>query len=246
MKILLINPNTSTHVTDRMVDQARKTAGDRAEIVGVTAQFGPAFISSRAGNAIATHAALDLAARHHSGHDAIVLGVSMDTGLIPIRELFDMPVVGMAESAMLLGCTLGQRIGCLTLGSHLLPLYEEVTAGYGLSSRVVWRALELPAAYGTGMVDAVAQAIAAASERMAREDGVDVVALCGAVLTGYADTIQNEVSVPVVDCIDAAIRTAILLVERAAALNKPPALRVMQAKANSIGLGAELAALLGG
>ena len=107
MKLLLINPNTSPHVTDRMVVQARRTAGSRASVDGVTAAFGPAIIGSKAENAIATHGALDTAARHHAGYDAVILGVSMDSGLAALRELFPIPVVGMAEASILLACSLG-------------------------------------------------------------------------------------------------------------------------------------------
>lgn len=241
MRILLINPNTSAHVTERMVEQARKTAGSKAEIVGATATFGPQFINSRAANTIAAHACLDVAARQASGFDAIVLGVSMDTGLAAVRELLDMPVVGMAEAGLKASCTLGARVGCLTLGNQLLPLYREMTAGYGMSDRVQWKAIELPAAYGTDIAADVAIAIRDACEQMVKEESIDVVALCGAVLAGYAETISEGVSVPVVDCIDAAVRTAISLVERP--VTDPPRAFARNG-VNSIGLSRELENLL--
>ena len=140
MKLLLINPNTTRHVTDRMLVQARLAAGARAEVMAVTAAFGPAIIGSRAENAVAAHAALELAAKHQAGFDAVILGVSLDTALRPMREMLDIPVVGMAEAGLLTACMLGGRIGCLTLGTRLLPVYEELTQSYGLASRVsCWR-----------------------------------------------------------------------------------------------------------
>ena len=59
MRLLLVNPNTSAHITDRMVAAARAALGGDAEIVGATARFGPAVIGTRAEAAIAAHAALD-------------------------------------------------------------------------------------------------------------------------------------------------------------------------------------------
>lgn len=214
MKLLLINPNTTGHVTQRMLAQARRASGPDVDVHAVTAAFGPAIIGSRTENAIAGHAALELAARHHAGFDAVILGVSLDTALWPLREMLDIPVVGMAEAALHTGCMIGGRIGCLTLGRRLVPLYEELTRSYGLSSRVAsWRALELPAAYGAEIDAEVARHIGAACERMVADDGAEVIVLCGAVLTGYAEHVAPALGVPVIDCIDAAARQARTLAE---------------------------------
>lgn len=211
MRLLLINPNTTVHVTARMVEQARKSAGLRAQVDGATATFGPAIIGSRVENAIAAHAALDLAAERAASYDAVILGVSMDTALHELRALLDIPVIGMAQAALLQAQMLGQRIGCLTIGPQMLPLYREVTESYGLGDRAVWRAITLPAAYGADPGPDVTKAVGAAVQAMIRDDSVDVVMLCGAVLAGLSDQIPAKV--PVIDCIDAATRMAILMVE---------------------------------
>jgi len=218
MRLLLINPNTSEHVTQRMLAQAQRACGAEAEVRAVTATFGPAIIGSRTENAIAGHAAVELAARHAEGFDAVILGVSMDTALHALRELLDVPVVGMTEAALFVGCMTGGRVGCLTLGRRLLPMYEELTQSYGLAARVAcWDALDLPAAYGTDVDPDAAQQVTAACRRMAADHGADVVALCGAVLTGYASRIGPALDFPVIDCIDAAARQAMAL----AALHLP-------------------------
>ena len=220
MKLLLINPNTTQHVTDRMVAEARRATGARADVVGVTADAGPAIIGSRTENALAARAALELAAEHQAGIDAVILGVSLDTALCPLREMLDVPVVGMAEAGLLTACMVAGRVGCLTLGPRLLPLYEELTQAYGFASRVArWRALDLPAAYGPDVDDEVAKRVCDAGERMVREDGAEAVVLCGAVLTGYAARIGAQLPVPAIDCIDAATRQALLLAE----MRLPPA-----------------------
>ena len=148
MKILLINPNTSQHVTERMRANAQQAVGDAATVHAFTAQSGPAIISSRSENAIALAEMLRLAAAHQEGHDVLMLGVSIDTGLQALREMLDIPVVGMAEAALLTASMLGGKIGCLTLGAAMVPAYEELTASYGLASRVSkWRAVEVPSAF---------------------------------------------------------------------------------------------------
>jgi len=243
MKLLLINPNTSQHVTEQMLAQAQKTAAGRARIKGATAAFGPAIISSRVENAIAAHGALDIASELAADFDAIILGVSMDTALIELRELMQIPVIGMAQASLLLAQSLGQRIGCLTIGAQMIPLYEEMTARYGFTDQAVWRAIDLPAAFAVDPGAEVVSAVATAVNDMAQDNGVDVVILCGAVLTGYAEKIDTHI--PVIDCIDAATRTAIMLVESAASQATQRAVPKIAGRA-SIGLGAALSQRLTG
>jgi allantoin racemase len=213
MKILLINPNTSQHVTERMRATAQQAIGDAAAIQAFTAQSGPAIISSRSENAIALAEMLRLAAAHQEGHDVLMLGVSIDTGLQALREMLDIPVVGMAEAALLTASMLGGKIGCLTLGAAMVPVYEELTASYGLASRVSkWRAIEVPSAFKVTDADPeVERALIQASKQLVHQDGSDVIVLCGAVLAGYARQVSTAVGVPVVDPAQAAALQALTL-----------------------------------
>ncbi len=52
------------------------------------------------------------------GIDAVVIGVSFDVGLRALRELMDVPVVGMTEAACLVACTLGGPFGIVTYGER--------------------------------------------------------------------------------------------------------------------------------
>ena len=213
MKILLINPNTSQHVTERMRATAQQAIGDAAAIQAFTAQSGPAIISSRSENAIALAEMLRLAAAHQEGHDVLMLGVSIDTGLQALREMLDIPVVGMAEAALLTASMLGGKIGCLTLGAAMVPVYEELTASYGLASRgSKWRAIEVPSAFKVTDADPeVERALIQASKQLVQQDGSDVIVLCGAVLAGYARQVSTAVGVPVVDPAQAAALQALTL-----------------------------------
>src|SRR5688500_17127108 len=136
MKILLVNGNTNESVTEKMARTAEAAASPGTTIVPVTATFGARIISSRSENAVAGHAVLAAAAQHHAGCDAVLIGVSMDTGLGALRELLSIPVVGMTEAACLVACTAGARFGVVTLGTRTIPMYEELITGYGLHPRL--------------------------------------------------------------------------------------------------------------
>lgn len=216
MKILLANPNTSGFITDRMVRAAQASVGGAATVLGVTAAQGPAVVGSRAENTLAASAALELGAAHAGGCDAMVLGISTDAGLEPLRELLDIPVVGMLEAALLTASQLGSRIGLLTLGERMLPLYQEQARRIGLEGRMAgWAGLELPAAFappsGDAPVPAVADAVVEHAARLVQAQRLDVLVLSGAVLAGYRPAVEPRLPVPVIDGIEAAAWQAVAL-----------------------------------
>jgi len=103
MKILVANPNTSTGVTDRLLAAGKLVASPGTELLPMTAPHGVPYIATRAEAAIGAAAALEMLAERRGGIDAAIIAAFGDPGLGGARELFDFPVVGMAEAAM--GCT---------------------------------------------------------------------------------------------------------------------------------------------
>lgn len=69
--------------------------------------------------------------------DAVLMGHFQDAGLWDARAALDVPVVGLGESAMLHACTLGWRIGLVTIDPIFVPWHEEQVRRYGLRDRVV-------------------------------------------------------------------------------------------------------------
>lgn len=212
MRILVVNANTSTIVTDKVAAEATRAAGPDTTIVPVTGTFGARIIGTRAEHAIAEHSAIALVARHAGDCDAALIAVSYDTGLRGARELLPIPVVGMTEAGLLTACMLGGRIGVVTFGRRVLPLYQELVASYGLASRIAgWRVLESNAAYGRGAHPELDAEIATAARDVVERDGAETVILTGAVMAGVPRRLQAEVPVPLIDCIAAGVRQAELL-----------------------------------
>lgn len=220
MRLLVVNANTSEIVTEKVAMQARASASPGTEIVAVTGTFGARVIGSRAEHAIGEHSALALAAKHAPGCDAVVIAVSYDTGLRAARELLSVPVVGMTEAGLLTACMLGGRIGVITFGTRVLPLYHELVASYGLGARIAgWRTLESTAAYQRGAHDELDRALVAAARDLIERDGAETVVLTGAVMAGVPARLQRDVPVPLIDCMACAVRQAELL--HALALPQP-------------------------
>lgn len=210
MRIALLNPNTSVFVTDRMVTAAQEIAPPGASIVGYTAATGPAIVGTRAENAVAAANALEMGCALGEATDAVVLGISTDAGLRPLREVLQVPVVGVLQAGVLTACQLGERIGLLTLGSRMLPLYQEQVCAYGLVAKMHgWAAPDIAAAYRQDVEDSVHDAIAEHAVRLAHESNLDVILVAGAVLAGCRPWLERRVPVPVVDSLEAAIHQAV-------------------------------------
>ena len=58
MKILLINPNITSSITELMAAEARRSAAVGTELVPVTAEFGTLYVENRVEATIAAHAVL--------------------------------------------------------------------------------------------------------------------------------------------------------------------------------------------
>ena len=71
------------------------------------------------------------------GYDAFAIGHFQDGGLYEARATVDIPVLGLGEAAMLYACTLGQKIGLVTINPVFVPMHEEQIRRYGLTSRIV-------------------------------------------------------------------------------------------------------------
>ncbi len=241
MRILLINPNTTSGVTDIVAGHARRIAGHDAEFVPVTGRFGARYISSRAAAAIAGHAALDAMAAHVEGCDAVYLACFGDPGLLALREIAPVPVVGMAEAACQAACARGQRFAIVTGGVLWRPMLEEFVALIGLADRLTCVRTIAPTG---GQIaedpDAALADLAAACDRCARDDGADVVILGGAALAGLAARIQPLVSAPVICSVEAGTQAAI------AAGRAGLVARTVAQPTESVGLSEALAASLAG
>jgi len=206
MKILVANPNTSTGVTDRLVASAKLVASPGTELIAVTAPRGVPYIATRAEAAIGGAVMLEMLAEKRGTFDAAIVAAFGDPGLGGARELFDFPVVGMAEAAMLVACTLGRTFGIVSFSKSLEPWFAEIVAWHGLSGRcAAIRTLDEAFRSIDEVQEEKEQVLVDLANRTVANDQADVIILAGAPLAGLADKIRERVPVPLVDGIQAAV-----------------------------------------
>jgi allantoin racemase len=213
MKILLANSNTSPEVTRVILAEAERIASPGTEVIGRNARFGARIIGSRIEAAVSAHALLDMVAEEAPGYDAVVIGMSLDTGLWAVRELIEVPVVGMTEAALLCACTMAPRFGLVVLGRNNAQPFRELVESYGLISRLAGiAALELTPEDRLRDQEALLRPMVDGAKRLVEQDGAEVVILAGAVMAGLPRALQGEVPVPLIECIASGVLFAETLV----------------------------------
>jgi allantoin racemase len=215
MRILILNPNTTEEVTSLMLKAGRAAASPEVELTAITAPRGFPYITTRAEAQIGGAIALEMLAETKGRFDAAILAAFGDPGLLGARELFDFPVVGVSEAAMLTACMMGGQFLIVTFASALTGWYRDCVAMHRLESRCAGvvaldrRFGSLEEARETNWQALVDLANAEIAERDA-----DVAILAGAPLAGLAAKARDHdlIRVPVVDPVAAAVRQAEALV----------------------------------
>jgi len=71
------------------------------------------------------------------GYDAMAITHFQDAGLAEVKSVVDIPVLGLGETTMFYACTLGRKLGLVTINSAFIPWHEDQVIRYGLQQRVI-------------------------------------------------------------------------------------------------------------
>jgi len=213
MRLLLLNPNMTDDVTTRMVEAGQAVASAGTQIIPATASRGMPYISTRAEALIGGGIALEMLAAHTGQVDAAIIAAFGDPGLPAARELFDFPIIGVSEAAMLTACMLGKRFAVVTFSSSLVSWYRDCIELNGMGDRCAGiHSLELSFAQVTDEEQANSDALVDFAEKVVRDANADVLIFGGAPLAGMARRERERIPVPVVDPVSAAVKQAEALV----------------------------------
>ncbi|MEW6547694.1 MAG: aspartate/glutamate racemase family protein [Bacillota bacterium] len=174
---------------------------------------GPRAIETLYDEAKATHylvrGALARCRRGPAVH-AVVINCFADPGLHPLRELLDLPVVGAGEAAWLLACSLGWRIGHISILNNSVPHAYMRVAQMGIAHRL---AASIPVPMGVLELEAAPERTVAAIVACAREaidhHAADVIVLGCTGMYPYVNAVRKQVAAPVVEPTEAALWLAV-------------------------------------
>ncbi len=71
------------------------------------------------------------------GYDAIAITHFQDAGLAEAKSVVDIPVLGLGETTLFHACTLGRKLGLVTINPAFIPWHEDQVTRYGLQQRVI-------------------------------------------------------------------------------------------------------------
>jgi allantoin racemase len=196
-RCLVINPNTTGAVTEMVLASCRAAQPD-VQWDGATARFGAAYIANEVGYAKAGHAALDAHEAFYDGHDIVLLACFGDPGLLALRELACVPVVGLAQSSFEAAARRG-RFAVVTGGHAWAPMLARFARAQALDERLTGiHTIDWTGAQIAADPDRAHDALVAAAQH-GIEEGAQCVLLGGAALAGLAPSLQPHLSVPVLD-----------------------------------------------
>jgi allantoin racemase len=244
MRILIVNPNTTEEVTSLMLEAGRAVASPGVEVRAITAPRGLPYITSRAEAQIGGAIALEMLAGERGGYDAAIIAAFGDPGLFGARELFEVPVIGISEAAMLTACMLGGRFLIVTFASLLCGWFRDCVAMHRLEDRCAG-VVALDRGFGSleDVRETNWEALIALTNAAVADRDADVAILAGAPLTGLASRARGLIQVPVIDPIVTAVKQAEALITLGTAKASRGSFKRPAPKASS-GLSAKLAAYL--
>ena len=212
MRIKLINPNTSSAMTEAMARAAREVASPGTRIDAVTTLSGPASIEGHYDEAISVIGLIDQM-RADPDADAYVIACFGDPGLLAARELTGAPVLGIAEAAMHAATFLATSFSVVTTLERTRIISEALVRNYGMQAacrRV--RATDLPVLELEEPGDRVNETVFAECLRALDEDRCGAIVLGCAGMAGLVDHLRARLPVPVIDGVTAAVKFAEALV----------------------------------
>ena len=156
-------------------------------------------------------------AAERDGYDAFLIGNIFEPGMHALRELLNIPVLGLCESSVTLACLMGASFSVVNVNPKFTRRVTENIASYGLSGRLVsidQMAVERPAVFDRAFEDEHVRADIIdqfrAAARLGLAKGAEtVIPAGGIVMTLLAEAGVHEVdNAPVVNGLIALVKIA--------------------------------------
>ena len=215
MRIFVINPNTSKSITEHIRQELVKVKRASTDITVVNPENGPVSIESAYEEALAGRPLLDLVRKANvEGYSAIVIACFSDPSLDAAKEISDIPVIGIEEATFHIAAMLGHKFSIITSMRKRIPTKEIHIRLRGMENAYASSlALEMPVLEMDANPTKAKARILELARRAVENDGAEVIILGCAGLSGYAQDIQQDLGVVVLDPTAVALKCAELFVD---------------------------------
>ena len=212
MKIKVINPNTTTTMTDKIAATAREIAAPGTEIIALTSKSGAVSIEGHYDEAMSIVGLVD-AIREEPEADAYIIACFGDPGLLAAREIASGPVIGIAEAAMHAASFIATGFSIVTTLERTRVIAEQLVRNYGMEHhcrRV--RATDIPVLELDSPNSNARSMILQECENAILEDKSGAIVLGCAGMADLTKFLEDRLQVPVIDGVAAAVKFAEALV----------------------------------
>ena len=208
VRILIVNPNTTASMTDKIRACAESVRGPDTSIAAVNPSTGPRSIEGHYDEAMCLPGLLrEVQDGEEAGYDGFVVACFDDPGIGACREIAAGPVVGICEAAMHAASMIATSFSVVTTLPRSVPIVEKLAVEYGMERRLRRvRAAEIPVLAleqdGGGARERVRAEVALAIE----QDRCEAVILGCAGMADLTAWLSAETGVPVIDGVVAGVK----------------------------------------
>ena len=209
-RILVINPNSSDDVTQRMSDALDGLRFDDGPVIDcMTLAEGPPGIETDRHIADVAGPITSTIEREQNRTSAFVIACFSDPGIHAAREASRAPVFGIGESAYSMALTRGDRFGVISILSRSLPRHRRQIAALGLLDRM---GADIAIDMGVtelNQTDKVRTRMTEVGTALRDTHACDVLVMGCAGMAQYRRGLEDDLGMPVIDPTQAATTMAI-------------------------------------
>jgi len=201
MKIMVINPNSSVDMTNHIRKTLKGIKRPETELVVTCPDKGPVAIESAYDEILAAFYSMDLVKKANmENYDAVIIACFADPGLIAMKEISDILVVGIQETSLHVASMLGNKFTILTPMKKRIPSkYNDVWRNKLSNNLASVRELGMTVTETDEKPDLAQKRIMKVSKQAVEEDGAEVIILGCAGMTGYAEKVAKDLNIVVID-----------------------------------------------
>lgn len=209
MKILIINPNSTSSMTQTIADVAKQAAGPNTNITAINPSDSPPSIQGPEDGDRALPHLIKLFEKEviqKTLYDAVVIACFDDTGLWQLRAKSPVPVIGIGEAAFKAAMLVSERFSIVTTLDVSVPVIENNLRQYGYRNRCSKvRASDIPVLALEGAADNVTLKLETEIANAFDKDKCGAVVLGCAGMAEFAQRMTERFCMPVIDGVVASV-----------------------------------------
>jgi allantoin racemase len=215
MKIMVINPNSSVDMTNHIRKALEGIKRLETELTVTCPDKGPLAIESAYDETLAAFYSMDLVKKANAeNYDAVIIACFSDPGLVAMKEISGILVVGIQEVSIHVASMLGNKFTILTSVKKRIPSkYNDVWRNKLLYNLASVRELGMTVTETDKRPDLAQKRIMEVARQAVEEDGAEVIILGCAGMVGYAEKVAKELNIVVIDPTLVAFKYAEAIVE---------------------------------